>query len=88
MPMTISDAANLLCKITSYDKVKHVEKRHEVKFAVPSYQKSIDILEYKEVFNIEYGLRTMYEWAKTQPNRSQYKWPEYEINKGIYSYWK
>ena len=88
MPMTINDAANLLCKITSYDKVKHVEKRHEVKFAVPSYQKSIDILEYKEVFNIEYGLRTMYEWAKTQPNRSQYKWPEYEINKGIYSYWK
>lgn len=88
VPMSINDAAKMLCKIASYDKVVHVEKRYEVKFAIPSYQKSIDLLDYKEMFDVEYGLRAMYEWAKTQPDRGQYKWPEYEVNKGLYSYWK
>lgn len=86
--MTINAAAGMLCGIAGYDKVRHVEKRHEVKFAVPSYQKSIDVLGYKEVFDVESGLRQMWEWAKSQPDRGQYKWPEYEINKGMYSYWQ
>ena len=30
----------------------------------------------------------MWEWAKTQPNRERYKWENYEITKGLYSYWK
>ena len=88
VPMTLNDIAKLTCKITGYDNVVHVEPRHEVKFAVPTYQKSIDLLGYNEKYDIEYGLRTMFNWAKTQPRRSQYKWPTYEINKKIYSYWK
>lgn len=88
VPTTINAAAETLCRITGYDKVRHVEKRHEVKFAVPSYQKSIDVLGYEEKYSVEYGLREMWEWAKKQPDRGQYKWPEYEIDKGVYSYWK
>ena len=30
----------------------------------------------------------MWEWAKNQPDRDQYKWPFYEIDKNLYSYWK
>ena len=30
----------------------------------------------------------MWEWAKTQPKREQFKWDNYEIEKGIYTYWK
>ncbi len=87
-PYTINEAANILAKIANYDKIEHKEPRHEVKWAVPTYQKSIDLLNYKDITNLETGLNKMWEWAKVQPNRPQYKWGNYEINKGIYSYWK
>lgn len=87
---TINEAAEILCEITGYDKsnIKHLEPRHEVKWCVPSYQKSIDLLGYEEKTNLKEGLTKMWEWAKTQPNRERYKWENYEITKGIYEYWK
>ena len=85
---SINEAAAVLCKITGYDKVEHREARHEVKYAVPSPEKSKKILGYKQSTELEEGLRKMWEWAKTQPNRKQYKWENYEITDGIYSYWK
>ena len=87
-PYTINDAANILCSITGYNNIEHKEMRHEVKWAVPTYQKSIDILKFSDNTSLESGLRKMWDWAKIQPNRPQYVWDTYEINKGIYSYWK
>ena len=34
------------------------------------------------------GLTRMWEWAKEQPNRTPCKFAKYEVDKGIYSYWK
>ena len=65
IPMSLNNAAKLLCKITGATDIQYAEARHEVKHAIPSYQKSIDLLEYNEKYDIEYGLREMYEWAKT-----------------------
>lgn len=87
-PYTINEAAATLCKITGYDKIEHKEARHEVKYAVPKPDKSIQMLGYKQEVSLEDGLRRMWEWAKEQPNRPQYKWENYEITKGLYSYWK
>lgn len=88
MPYTINKAASILSEITNYDKIEHKEARHEVKWAVPTYQKSINILGFENKTNLTEGLTKMWEWAKKQPDRPQYKWENYEINKGIYSYWK
>ncbi len=85
---SINEAAKLLCEITGYDNVEHKEARHEVKHAVPNPRKSIELLGYEQKTSLEEGLRKMWEWAKGQPNRPQYKWENYEITKGIYSYWK
>lgn len=85
---TINEAAKTLIKITGYDEIKYAEARHEVKYAVPTTEKSEKLLQYKQLFDLEMGLKEMWEWAKTQPNRKQYKWENYEINKGIYEYWK
>jgi UDP-glucose 4-epimerase len=30
----------------------------------------------------------MWEWAQTQPMRDRFVWDNYEIDKGIYSFWK
>lgn len=88
IPYTINEAANLLCKISGYENVVHKEARHEVKYAVPTFQKSIDLLRYRQTTTLEDGLRKMWEWAKTQPMRERYKWENYEITDKIYSYWK
>lgn len=85
---SINEASELLCKITGYDNVEHKEARHEVKHAVPKPDKSIKLLGYEQKTSLEEGLRKMWEWAKEQPMRPQYKWENYEITKGIYSYWK
>lgn len=85
---SINEAAKILCDITGYGNVEHKEARHEVKHAVPKPDKSIKILGYEQKTSLEEGLKKMWEWAKTQPMRPQYKWENYEITKGIYSYWK
>lgn len=85
---SINEAAKMLCDITGYENVEYREARHEVKHAVPNPSKSIRILGYNQKTSLEEGLARMWEWVKTQPNRKQYKWENYEIDKGIYSYWK
>jgi UDP-glucose 4-epimerase len=30
----------------------------------------------------------MWDWVKQQPKRDRFVWGEYEIEKGIYSFWK
>ena len=64
------------------------EERHEVMHAVSTYQKSIDILGFKHETDLEDGLMKMWEWAKVQPMRNQFVWPTFELNKGLYSFWK
>lgn len=85
---TINEAIHILEDITNYHNIVYKESRHEVKWAVPTYQKSIDILNFKHKTDLKEGLEKMWNWAKKQPNRKQYIWENYEINKGIYSYWK
>ena len=64
------------------------EEKIEVKKAIPTYQKSIDILGYKENVDLKEMIRDMWEWAKEEPDRLQQKWDSYEITDGLYSYWK
>lgn len=87
-PFTINQACKILQSITGYDKVVHMEARHEVKFAVPTYQKSIDLLDYNESVSFEDGLKEMWEWAKVQPMRTRKVWDTYEVTDKMYRYWK
>ena len=65
-----------------------LQARHEVKHSIATYQKSIDILDFEHKTSLKDGLREMYIWALRQPNRDRFVWPSYELDKGIYSYWK
>ena len=65
-----------------------MEARHEVKHSIPTFQKSVDILGFEHRTDLEDGLRIMWEWAKEQPIRERFVWPSYELDRGIYSYWK
>jgi UDP-glucose 4-epimerase len=85
---SINEAAEILKEITGYNNVVYKEPRYEVKHTSPTTQKSKDILGFKQSTTLKDGLKLMWDWAKTQPKREQYKWEQYEIEKNIYSYWK
>jgi UDP-glucose 4-epimerase len=68
--------------------IKYLEARHEVKHSIPTHQKSIDILGFEHKTDLKKGLTEMWKWAKQQPMRERFVWPNYELEKGIYSFWK
>lgn len=85
---SINQACDTLIKVIGGGTKLYLEQRHEVKHAYSTYQKSIDILGFEHKTNLEDGLRNMWDWAKTQPKRNQFIWPSYEVEKGIYNFWK
>ena len=85
---SIYEAAGILKEIIGGTEIKFLESRHEVKYAFPAHQKSIELLDYKEQTDLKTGLVKMWEWANTQPIRAQFKWDSYELDHGIYQSWK
>ena len=86
--ISIKDASVVLREVIGEGNIVHLEPRHEVKHSIPTYQKSIDLLGFEYKTDMKEGLTQMWEWAKEQPMRERFVWPEYELDKGIYSFWK
>jgi len=85
---SINEANQILREIIGGSNVMYREARHEVKHSIPTFQKSIDILGFKHKTSLKEGLTNMWEWAQQQPKRDRFVWPSYELEKGIYSFWK
>jgi UDP-glucose 4-epimerase len=85
---SINAANNVLIEVIGGSEVVYKEGRHEVKYSIPTHQKSVDILGFEHKTTLKDGLTRMWEWAQKQPNRERFHWNEYELDKGIYSFWK
>ena len=85
---SINEAANTLIDVMGGGEKIYLEGRHEVHTAVPTFQKSIDILKFEHKTDLHEGLTKMWDWAKKQPNRERFVWSNYEIDDKIYSFWK
>ena len=85
---SINEANEILREVVGGGEVKYYEGRHEVKHSIPTWQKSIDLLDFEHKTDLKEGLTKMWEWVKTQPVRERFVWPFYELDKGIYSFWK
>jgi UDP-glucose 4-epimerase len=85
---TINEANLILRDVIGNGEVVYKEARHEVKNAHPTWTKSSELLDYKDKTHLRDGLEIMWKWAKTQPKRSRFVWENYELEKGIYSFWK
>ena len=67
----------------------HLEPRHEVKRAIPDPSRSIRLLGYNDVVNFEEGVRRMWDWVRLENKvKYWYVWDTFELDKGIYKYWK
>lgn len=85
---SINEAAQTLSEVLGGAEKIHLEGRHEVHTAVPTFQKSIDILGFEHKTDLKEGLEKMWDWVQTQPKRERFIWDDYEIEKGIYTFWK
>jgi UDP-glucose 4-epimerase len=85
---TINQACDLLLDVIGSGSKVYLEERHEVKHAWVSHEKIKSVLNYNQNTSLKDGLEKMWNWAKQQPKKSQKIWKNYEIDKGIYNYWK
>jgi UDP-glucose 4-epimerase len=85
---TINEASQVLRDVIQGGEVIYKEQRHEVKVAVSAWAKSVELLGYEDKTTLYDGLKNMWEWAQEQPKRNRFVWDSYELNNGIYSYWK
>lgn len=85
---TINEANKILRDVIGDGTVVYKEQRHEVKNAHPTWTKSMELLDYKDKTYLRDGLEIMWSWAKEQPKRERFVWDQYELEKGIYSFWK
>lgn len=93
LPTSIKDAATLLKGIIETEspikvKIEYCEARHEVKNAFPSGKLSEGLLGFKYKTFLPEGLTAMWKWACSMPPQDLQHWESYELDKGIYSYWK
>jgi len=85
---SILEANEILKEVMGGGNTAFLEQRHEVNKAHPTWTKSLEILQFNDKTDLRTGLLTMWEWAQQQPNRERFVWSEYELEKGIYDFWK
>lgn len=85
---SIKEAAEILIDVMGGGEIEYFEKRHEVHTAIPTFQKSVDILKFSHQTDLHEGLEKMWKWAKSIPMKDRFVWDKYEVEKGIYSFWK
>lgn len=85
---SINEASDIILEVFGDGEKVYLENRYEVHTAVSSYEKSVEILKFRYKTSLKEGLSKMWEWAKCQPQREQYIWKNYEVDKNIYAYWK
>lgn len=88
---TLNEVAEILKEIAGEyglnPEIEHLEARHEVKNAYSSHDKAKRLLGFKDETNLKETIKEMLVWAIKQEDR-EIKIMPYEIDKGIYSYWK
>jgi UDP-glucose 4-epimerase len=85
---TIGDLQKIVANVTGNEKVEYREARHEVFNAYSTTDKSELLLDYDEKLSIETCLMHMWGWVNTVEPRKVRSFKRYEIDKGIYDYWK
>ena len=86
---SINETCEIMLEVTQTKlKPLYLEQRHEAKHAWSTWEKSVDLLDFSHSIDLKEGLSRMWSWAKKQPKRKRFVWPTYELDKGIYEFWK
>jgi len=88
---TLNEAAQIMQAVSKEfgysPAIEHLEARQEVKNAYCSHEKAKKLLDFRDETILMETVREMFTWAIKQPPR-EVKEMNYEIDKGMYRYWK
>ena len=85
---SINEASDLLLEVMGGGEKVYLQQRHEVKDAWVCHKKIKTLLNFENKTTLKDGLSKMWEWALNQPLRTRKEWSYYELEKGIYDFWK
>ena len=86
--ISVKDAAEILVEVMGGGTLQFLPPRHEVAHAYTTWQKSVDLLGFEHRTRIHEGLARMWGWAQQQPMRPRQVWSEYELEQGLYPFWR
>jgi UDP-glucose 4-epimerase len=91
--ISIIDAACVVQKVAMQfgykTEIKHLEERDEVKFAYSDHSKAKNWLGFRDFTNFEEMVKKMFDFAVSSGRVTAHqKRMDYEINKGMYKFWK
>jgi UDP-glucose 4-epimerase len=87
--VSINQACDTLIKIFGgAQMIEHREPRYEVKNAWSTFDKSVELLKYEDETSLAQGLEDMWEWALQQDKRKRKEWKTFEVESGLYDYWR
>jgi UDP-glucose 4-epimerase len=91
-PTTIRAAAETLAELVGGAEIQYTPPRHEVDQAWSTYQRSMDLLGYRETVSLPEGLARMWQWARAawdaHPRRRDPQPLAYEVTAGLYPWWQ
>ncbi len=85
---SINEANDILKEVIGKGETIHLEERDEVKEAFASIDKSVKLLGFEDITSLKNGITKMWNWAKSQKMRERKEWDKFELDKGVYSYYK
>lgn len=86
--ISVRKAAEGLVEVMGGGELQFLPPRHEVPHAFTTWEKSVELLGFEHRTSLYEGLQKMWEWAQRQPNRPRQIWEEYELETGMYPFWK
>lgn len=84
---TILDVAQIVGELSGAP-IIHLPPRHEVRHAHSTWKRSVELLGFEHKTELYDGIKNMWEWAQTQPKRERFIWQDFELDTGLYPYWK
>ena len=88
---SLNEVADIVKEVaTDFDcnpTIEHLEARREVKYAYCNHDKAKTLLGFNDNTDIKETIREMFFWAMQQSDR-EVKLMDYEIDRGMYQYWK
>ena len=85
---SLNEMANLLLEVVGKPNHPIVEPRHEVREAYCDHSKVKEMLGFEDKTTLKKMLTEMWNWAKLQPLRPIKEFDKFEIEDGLYSFWK
>lgn len=89
VPYTVNDLAKTIAESFGVEAdINYLPARNEVKVAFSDHSKVKEVLGYKNLTNLELGIKKMAEWAKAQGPKTGKKFDNIEVEKNLPPSWK